>query len=196
MPTMSLLSILALAVALGMDAFAVAAAAGLALPRVTRRHVFRLAWHFGLFQFLMPIVGWLAGTTVSPHISAYDHWVAFGLLAFVGGKMLRDAFSKKEKRRMSDPTRGLMLIVLSVATSIDALAVGLSMGFLQVSVWTPAVIIGVVAAVLTVIGIQFGSRLAASPTGSLRGWRRWAEIAGGVILLLIGFRILVSHLVE
>ncbi len=184
---MSVLDILALSVALGMDAFAVAAAVGLALPRVTGRHVFRLAWHFGLFQFLMPIVGWLAGTTISSQIEAYDHWVAFGLLGFIGGKMLWDAFSKKEKRWMSDPTRGLMLVILSVATSIDALAVGLSIAFLQVSVWTPAVIIGVVAAILTVIGIQFGSRLGAR-------WRRWAEMIGGVILLLIGFRILVSHL--
>lgn len=193
---MSALEILALSIALGMDAFVVAAAVGLTLPRVTGRHVFRLALHFGLFQFLMPIVGWLAGTTVSSHIAAYDHWVAFGLLCLVGGKMLWDAFSRKEKRWMSDPTRGLMLVILSVATSIDALAVGLSLAFLRVSIWTPAVVIGVVAAILTVIGIQFGSRLAASPTGPLRGWRRWAEIAGGVILLLIGLRILVSHLVE
>ena len=189
MPTMSALEILAVSIALGMDAFAVAAAVGLILPRVTGRHVFRLAWHFGLFQFLMPVVGWLAGTTVSSYIKAYDHWVAFGLLGLIGGKMMWDAISKKEKKWVSDPTRGLMLVILSVATSIDALAVGLSIAFLQVSVWTPAVIIGVVAAILTVIGIQFGSRLAAR-------WRRLAELAGGVILLLIGLRIHVSHLVE
>ena len=117
------------------------------------------------------------------------HWVAFELLGLIGGKMLWDAFSRKEKKWVSDPTRGLMLVVLSVATSIDALAVGLSIALLQVSVWTPAVIIGVVAAILTVIGLQFGSRLAAR-------WRRLAELAGGVILWLIGIRILVSHLIE
>ena len=184
---MSLLNILGLAVGLSMDAFAVAAAAGLALPRVTKRHVLRLALHFGLFQFLMPIVGWLAGRTVSAYIDAWDHWVAFALLVLVGAKMLWDAFFRDDKKVVADPTRGLMVIVLSIATSIDALAVGLSMAFLEVSIWAPAVIIGVVAAILTMVGIQFGNRLAAK-------WRRWAEAAGGVVLLLIAFRILAAHL--
>jgi len=184
---MSLLNIFGLAVGLSMDAFAVAAAAGLALPRVTKRHVFRLAWHFGLFQFLMPIVGWLAGRTVSAHIAAWDHWVAFARLVLVGAKMLRDAFSRDDRTAAADPTRGLTGIVRSIATSIDALAVGLSMAFMEVSIWAPAVIIGVGAAILTVVGIQFGNRLAAK-------WRRWAEVAGGIVLLLIGFRILAAHL--
>jgi len=186
---LSWLNILGIAVGLAMDAFAVAVAAGLTLPRVTSRHVFRLAWHFGFFQFLMPGLGWLAGSTISTYIAAADHWVAFGLLVLIGGKMLYEAFRgrKHKTKTNSDPTKGLMLIALSVATSIDALAVGLSMAFLEVSIWLPSVVIGLVAGVMTMIGIRFGARLGA-------GWQRRAEVAGGIVLLLIGLRVLLSHL--
>ena len=170
-----------------MDAFAVSVAAGLTLDSVTPRHTFRLAFHFGLFQFAMPIFGWLAGKEVVVYISEYDHWVAFCLLAFVGGKMLWDARSSGSKFNKSDPTRGLMLVTLSVATSIDALAVGMSMAFMRISVWVPAVVIGIVAAALSGVGFTFGSRL-----GSYVG--RWAEALGGCVLLFIGTRILISHL--
>ena len=170
-----------------MDAFAVAVAAGLTLPKVTPRHVFRLAWHFGFFQFLMPVVGWLAGGRLSQYVAAFDHWVAFGLLAFIGGKMIYEAFFlSPQKRAATDPTRGWTLLVLSIATSIDALAVGLTLAFLQVAVWTPAVIIGIVAAAMTAVGICFGRRLGAR-------WQKGAEVAGGIILILIGIRIILSH---
>jgi manganese efflux pump family protein len=181
-------SIFGIAVGLAMDAFAVAVAAGLALGQLTFRRVFRLAFHFGLFQFLMPIVGWLAGRTVAPYICAFDHWVAFGLLGYVGAKMLWDARpANGDSGRAGDPTRGRMLVTLSVATSIDALAVGLSMAFLCVSVWTPSVVIGLVAAMFTGVGMWIGRRF-----GDRLG--KWAEIAGGLVLIAIGIRILVSHL--
>ena len=180
------LNILGIAVGLAMDAFVVSIAAGLTIRHLTGRHVFRLAWHFGFFQFMMPILGWLAGTTVSSYISAYDHWMAFGLLIFIGGKMLHQAFSGSEEQTRGDPTRGLMLVTLSVATSIDALAVGLSLAFLRVSIWIPSVVIGFVAGALTTVGILFGSRLGGR-------WQRGAEMVGGVILILIGLRIVVSH---
>lgn len=172
---------------LAMDAFAVAIVTGLTLAAVTPRHVFRLAFHFGLFQFLMPILGWLIGHGLSRYVEAYDHWLAFALLSYVGGKMLWEAWHGEEPDPNFDPTRGLLLVTLSIATSIDALAVGLSMAFLEVSVWGPAVVIGLVAAALTTLGIIFGSRL-----GQRVG--RWAEVAGGTVLLAIGVRILVSHL--
>jgi len=181
------LNILGIAVGLAMDALAVSIAAGLTIPRLTGRHVFRLAWHFGLFQFMMPILGWLAGTTISQHIQAYDHWLAFGLLALIGGKMLREGLAADGSQDKGDPTRGLMLVTLSVATSIDALAVGLSIAFLQVSVWVPSVVIGIVAGTLTTLGIVFGSRLG-------KRWQHRAEIAGGCVLILIGIRILISHI--
>ncbi|MCD6365022.1 MAG: manganese efflux pump [Planctomycetes bacterium] len=199
---MDLPHILAIAVALGMDALAVSIAAGAAIKRVTHRHIFRIAFHFGLFQFMMPVLGWLAGSTVSKYIEAFDHWIAFALLFIIGGKMLWDANAGilrsggrhngggpgiAHLRPGCDPTRGWMLIMLSIATSIDALAVGLSMAFLNVSIWLPSVIIGIIAGVLTVVGIRFGSRL-----GSKYG--RWADTLGGIVLIAIGVRILVSHL--
>ncbi len=145
---MTLVNMLAIAVALAMDAFAVAIASGVRLKRVSFRQFFRLAWHFGLFQALMPIIGWSAGLTVRDTIERFGHWVAFGLLVYVGLNMIREAFKLEEDaRRHKDPTRGLTLVMLSVATSIDALAVGLTISMLKVSIWTPALIIGVVAGV-------------------------------------------------
>ena len=179
--------ILLIAVGLSMDAFAVAIAAGLALDTVTPRHVFRLGFHFGLFQFMMPIIGWLAGAQLTTHIAGYDHWLAFALLGFVGGKMLWEACGTKEADGNTDPTRGVVLLTLSVATSIDALAVGLSMAFLGVAVWGPSVVIGIVTATLTAVGVWFGSRIGSR-------WSRWAEAAGGCVLILIGARLLLGHL--
>jgi putative Mn2+ efflux pump MntP len=184
---LSPLTLMGIALGLAMDAFAVSVAAGLAVAPVTRRHVFRLAFHFGLFQFLMPLAGWLAGTQLAAYVAVYDHWVAFALLSVVGAKMLWESLNHEEETTRADPTRGVMLVTLSVATSIDALAIGLSMAFLRVSVWFPAVVIGLVAAALTAAGLVFGSRLG-------RGVGHWAEALGGCVLLLIGTRILVQHL--
>ncbi len=186
---MDWLTLLGISIGFAMDAFAVSLAAGLSLPQVAPRHTFRLAFHFGLFQALMPVLGWAAGKELASHITAYDHWVAFGLLAFVGGKMLLDARSKREGDPKPDPTRGLMLVTLSVATSLDALAVGVSMAFMRVSVWIPAVVIGLVAATLSTVGISFGARLGAK-------WKQWADAAGGCILLAIGTRILLCDLLS
>lgn len=184
---MSAFSIFGIALGLAMDAFAVSIAAGLVIPLLTYRHVFRLAFHFGLFQFMMPVVGWLAGRTMAGHIGTYDHWIAFAVLTCIGGKMLWEAFRGDKDEAKDDPTRGLLLVTLSVATSIDALAVGLSMAFLNVSVWMPSVIIGLVAGVLTMFGIRFGSRI-----GGKAGTA--AQTLGGFALLIIGLRILISHL--
>jgi putative Mn2+ efflux pump MntP len=186
---LSWLNVLGIAIGLAMDAFAVSIAAGIILERVTARHVFRLSWHFGLFQFLMPIVGYLAGRTLAAQVDAYDHWFAFGLLTLVGGKMLIDAWLRDDDEDRPDPTRGWSLVTLSVATSIDALAVGLSLAFLGVPIILPSVVIGLVALLLTAVGITFGGRL-------FRHWGRGAEVLGGVVLLLIGLRVLISHLGE
>ena len=181
------ITLLGVALALAMDALAVSIAAGLTVARVTPRRTFRIAFHFGLFQFLMPVLGFSFGAQFAEHIKAYDHWIAFVLLGFVGGKMIYESFRGEEAPTTADPTRGLLLVTLSIAVSIDALAVGLSMAMLGVSVWTPAVVIGLVAAALSALGIVFGSRL-----GERVGV--WAERAGGCVLLLIGARILISHL--
>jgi putative Mn2+ efflux pump MntP len=181
------LTTLGIAVGLAMDAFAVAIVTGLNMPRVTPRHVFRIAFHFGLFQFIMPVLGWLVGKEVASRIGLFDHWIAFALLAFVGGKMLHQAWTEHKTVSRADPTRGMMLVTLSVATSIDALAVGMSFAFLHMSIWFPSAVIGVVTAVLSAIGMTGGSRFGAR-------WGRWAEAVGGCVLLFIGGKILVSHL--
>lgn len=183
---MDWISIFGIALALAMDAFAVALAAGAVLNPLTGRHLFRLGFHFGLFQALMPIGGWLVGMTVQKWIAAYDHWIAFALLVFVGGRMILEAFEEKSESNASDPTRGLTMVMLSVATSIDALAVGLSLAMLGVSVWLPAAVIGVVAGVLTVAGMLLGRRLGGS-------WGKRVEVCGGLVLCGIGLKILLEQ---
>ncbi len=186
---MTFVNILAIAVALAMDAFAVAIASGVRLKRVSLRQFFRLAWHFGLFQALMPIIGWSAGLTVRDTIERFGHWVAFGLLVYVGLNMIREAFKLEEDaRRHKDPTRGLTLVMLSVATSIDALAVGLTISMLKVSIWTPALIIGLVAGLFTVLGLYLGKSV-----GSAERLSPIAEVLGGVVLLVIAVKILIEH---
>ena len=182
------LNVFGMAIGLAMDAFAVSIAVSLILKRITPRHVFRIAFHFGLFQFMMPIVGYLAGARLTAYVAAFDHWLAFGLLVGIGGKMLVDAWRRdKDDDLESDPTRGWMLVTLSVATSIDALAVGLSLAFVEVSILYPSIVIGLVAAALSGLGIVCGGRFFAR-------WGRGAEIVGGVVLILIGIRVLVSDL--
>jgi len=183
---MDTITLLGIAVALAMDAFAVALATGLALPVMNGRHMFRLGFHFGLFQAGMPVIGWLAGMTVQAWIAAYDHWIAFSLLAFVGGKMIYEAFSDHEEDVKRDPTRGWTLVMLSIATSIDALAVGLTLAMLNVSVWLPSLVIGVTAGVLTVAGMILGRRISGI-------WGQRVEVFGGLVLCAIGMKILVEH---
>lgn len=171
-----------------MDAFAVAIVAGLTLKRMTRRHVFRLSFHFGLFQAVMPAIGWLAGRAVYQYISAVDHWIAFVLLAFVGGRMAWGAWQGGEDERPDrDPTVGWNLIILSVATSIDALAVGLSLAMIRSPIVVPSLVIGVVAAAFTATGMLLGGRLGAR-------WGRRVEFLGGLILIAIGVKIVIEHL--
>ena len=186
--TLPLFTILGIAFGLAMDAFAVSLGASAVLRRVSTRQYFRFAFHFGLFQFLMPVVGWLGGSTIAGLAAAFDHWVAFGLLALIGAKMIREALADgAEERLRGDPTRGWSLVALSVATSIDALAVGFSFAMLAVSVWYPSVIIGVVAAGMTLLGMRVGGRLG-------HRFGRMMEVIGGLVLLAIGTRILWQHL--
>jgi putative Mn2+ efflux pump MntP len=184
---MTLPSIIIIAIGLGMDAFSVAIGIGAAIGTASLAPAFRLSFHFGLFQTLMPLAGWFAGMTVAHIIEGYDHWIAFGLLAYVGGKMIVESFHEKEKIHRADPTKGLTLVLLSVATSIDALAVGLSFAFLKAPILFPSIIIGVVAFVMTMVGMVFGEKL-----GGLMGKK--VEMAGGLILIGIGVKILMEHL--
>ena len=187
---MLIFELFAIAVGLAMDAFAVSIAAGIQLGCVTGRQTFRMAFHFGLFQFFMPVIGWYAGNAAQRFISGFDHWVALGLLGFIGGKMVHGALGREdsEAEASCDPTKGMRLAGLSVATSIDALAVGLSLGVLRMGIWLPSVLIGVVAAAFTTLGIKLGCRF-----GLLFGKRM--ELIGGLILIGIGVKIVLDHTV-
>ena len=184
---MDAITLTGLALALAMDAFAVALGTGAVLSRLTGRHLFRLGFHFGLFQALMPVIGWLAGLTIIQWVEAWDHWIAFSLLAIIGGRMVYEAFSDEEKANDRDPTKGLSLVLLSIATSIDALAVGFSLSVIGVSIWMPALVIGLVAGVLTIVGMLLGGRIGDR-------WGSRVEIFGGLVLIAIGFKILIEHL--
>lgn len=178
----------ALAVALGMDAFAVAVAAGMGPFPVTRRRLFRLAFHFGLFQALMPVIGWFAGTWIRVIIMAWDHWIAFGLLLFIGVRMIFEALQPDDSRhKQHDPTKGWDLVLLSVATSIDALAVGVSLALVGTTIVTPSIVIGVVAAAMTLTGMLLGGRIPFL-TGPRIG------VVAGLVLIGIGVKILVQDL--
>jgi putative Mn2+ efflux pump MntP len=181
---MDFLTLIGLAVALAMDAFAVALSAGVLLDPITGRQLFRLGFHFGLFQGIMPVIGWLAGIGLKQFVSVYAPWIAFLLLTFIGSKMIYEAVTDHDdKRALRDPTRGMSMVMLSIATSIDALTVGFSLSLLGVSIWIPAVVIGIITAVLTVIGMLLGRRI-----GTIWGGR--VEILGGAVLIGIGLKIL------
>ena len=184
---MDAFTIVLIALGLAMDCFAVSLGIGCKSDDCHERYQFRLPFHFGLFQGGMTLIGWALGTTIVTLISKFDHWVAFGLLAFVGIKMIVESFSGDENKRPGDPSRGGTLVILSIATSIDALAVGLSLAFMEGSIWISGLVIAVVSAALSLLGLRLGGRLGAK-------FGKRMESVGGMILIGIGLRILLSHI--
>ena len=183
-----MVEIFLIAVSLALDAFAVSVSSGISIPGFGPRQAVKMGLWFGTFQFLMPLLGWLLGSSVSRYIEAVDHWVAFALLAIIGGRMvwgsLRHGAGDEEEAPSDLSAKRLCL--LAIATSIDALAVGVSMAFMSVPVLLSAVVIGVVAFVLSVVGGLAGKRL-----GAL--FQRRAELVGGLVLVGIGLKILIEH---
>ncbi len=171
-----------------MDAFAVSVAGGAGGRLHQPRSAVRLAFHLGLFQGLMPVIGWFLGSQALHLVGGFGRWVAFGLLVYIGGRMIVSSFKPADGDGpdAADPSRGWMLVGLSVATSIDALAVGISLAMVGVAIWQPAVIIGVVTAVISLAGIAIGDRVG-------RKWGSKVEIVGGVLLVVIGLRILLAN---
>jgi putative Mn2+ efflux pump MntP len=181
--------VIIIALGLAMDAFAVSITSGLTIKILRIRYAFRIALFFGLFQAVMPVMGWLAGYGMKDMITAYDHWIAFGLLGFIGGRMIYESFSKKIVDRPCDPMTIYKLLLLSIATSIDALAVGLTLSFLNVEIIMPSVIIGLVTFGLSFAGVFLGNRFG-------HFFENKIELIGGIILISIGIKILVEHLLE
>ncbi len=184
---MHLFDVMLIAVGLAMDACVVSAGAGASGRSTGHRAGFRLGFHFGLFQFLMPIVGWFAGSFIASAIAAVDHWIALAVLAVVGGRMIKGGLDSDHDPATGDPSKGWSLILLSIATSIDALAVGFSLAMIGVAIWFPAVVIGIVTAAMSIAGLHLGARL-----GARFGSRM--EVVAGIILILVGLRIVVTHL--
>lgn len=184
---MDYITLFGIAVGLAMDAFAVSIASGVTLKCFRVRYATRVALFFGVFQAVMPVIGWLAGMHVSTFFKAIDHWIAFGLLFFIGGKMIYESTIMEKTEKTCDPRNLLILTGLALATSIDALAVGFSFSLLNVSIWMPVIVIGVVTFVLSFIGVIIGTRF-----GTL--FERKIELVGGVCLIGIGVKILLEHL--
>ena len=182
-----------LAVGLAMDCFAVSIASGIVLRRVQWRAMLVMSLSFGIFQALMPLIGWTAASLFSHLIEEIDHWVAFGILGFLGVRMIREGLKEEECRESFDPTRLFVVFTFAVATSIDALAVGVSFAFVGMEgiggILSAVGIIGWVSFLMSLIGLYFGIRC-----GCRLAKRLKAELLGGVILVLIGCKILVEHL--
>ncbi|HXH33543.1 MAG TPA: manganese efflux pump MntP family protein [Plantibacter sp.] len=180
--------LLLIALGVSADAFAVALTKGLHMRRFNVRHALIIAGTFGLFQAVMPLIGWVLGTQFAPYITGIDHWVAFGLLALVGGKMLWEAFSSHDDTEQDfDRINTRQLLVLALATSIDALAIGITLAFLPGSIIEAVILIGITTFALAFLGVVIGRRVG-------QRFGKPAEIAGGVILILIGTKILIDHL--
>jgi putative Mn2+ efflux pump MntP len=181
------LVILFIAVGLAMDAFAVSIVTGSVYRELHVKHALRMALFFGGFQAVMPIVGFLAGLGLKGYISAYDHWIAFGLLLFVGGKMIHESLKIESAQKNLDPSDLPVLLALAVATSIDALAIGITLSMLTASVVVAATMIGLVTFALSYAGVAIGRRFG-------HFFESRIEIVGGLILIAIGVKILIGHL--
>ncbi|HDP24505.1 MAG TPA: manganese efflux pump [Deltaproteobacteria bacterium] len=182
-----LVTVVFIAVGLAMDSFAVSITSGSTMGKLRVRHAFRIALFFGGFQGLMPLIGYLSGLSLRTYLAHIDHWIAFGLLAGIGCKMIYESMKMGDSERNFDPTNLLVLLGLSVATSIDALAVGISLSMIKVDIIVPALVIGLITFGFSLAGVYIGKRL-----GHI--FERKIELLGGVILIGIGVKILLEHL--
>jgi len=187
---MGWISLLIIAVSLSLDAFAVAAVAAATLGAPDGHQRFRLSFHFGLFQALMLVWGWLLGAAIAHVAARYSAWIAFALLALVGGNMIRNCLfgeDEAEEHKSGDPTKGASLIMLSVATSLDALAVGVSLAMLHTQIVRASIVVGAVASINTLVGMRIGEAIG-------RMWGKRFELLGGLVLIALGVKILVDYL--
>ncbi len=184
---MGFFELAAIAVGLSMDAFAVAMCKGVARKRVSSLDMVIAGSYFGLFQAMMPLIGYLLGSSFSKYIVSFDHWIAFGLLCILGANMIRGAFSEEADGDASSSMDAKTMLVMAVATSIDALAVGITFAFLKVSIIPAVLFIGCTTFVISCIGMYLGGKL-----GKIKGFN--AELCGGAVLILIGSKILFEHL--
>lgn len=184
---MDIFAIFFIALGLAMDCFAVSVTSGLTIKKVKVLNALSIAFSFGSFQAIMPIIGWLAGVSIVHFISDFDHWLAFILLCIIGGRMIYESTKLEANENKMDPLNIYMLLMLSIATSIDALAVGLSLSFLRISIVLPSIVIGIVTFVISFFGVYVGGRIG-------HFFEQKIEMVGGLILIGIGIKILIGHL--
>jgi len=186
---MRLFEIILIAIGLSMDAFAVSVTLGLSVKKPKIKEVFIPGFYFGLFQALMPLIGFFAGISFAGKIQNYDHWIAFVLLSFIGGKMIVESFSKKEKKVNKNPFLFTKMFLLAIATSIDALAVGVTFSFFEVNIFKAIIIIGLITFCISIGGVKAGNIFGTK-------FRSKAECFGGAVLILLGLKILIEHLIN
>ncbi|MGI6003918.1 MAG: manganese efflux pump MntP family protein [Christensenellales bacterium] len=184
---MTFIELLLIAVGLSMDAFAASVCKGLCFEKFKMRHALTAGLYFGVFQALMPLIGYFLGITFAAYIDTYDHWIAFGLLAFIGGRMIAQAIRNPDCCEEDDGLHPKKMLLLAVATSIDAMAVGVSFALLDVRIVPSVITIGVTTLIISIIGVKIGHAFGGR-------FKSKAELAGGVILVLIGLKILIEHL--
>jgi putative Mn2+ efflux pump MntP len=184
---MSVVVIVFTAFALAMDAFAVSIASGITIHNLRLKHALTIALWFGLFQAVMPLLGWFLGKQVAVYVETFDHWLAFALLAFIGVKMIYEAYKIEEVEEKTNPLDLYVLFMLSVATSIDAFAVGLSLAMLKVSILLPIVVIGVITFCMSFAGVYIGDK-------SGHFFEKKIEVAAGLVLIGIGLKLLIQGL--
>lgn len=183
---MGFAELILLAVGLSMDAFAVSVCKGLSVRKLKPKHMVSVGLYFGGFQALMPVIGFLLGFKFEKYIVSVDHWIAFLLLGIIGGNMIKEALAGEEEQ-LNDDFSVRTMLTMAVATSIDALAVGISFAFLQVDIISAAITIGICTCILSIVGIVIGNVFGAK-------YKSKAELVGGIILILIGLKILLEHL--
>lgn len=183
---MGIVEITLLGIGLAMDAFAVSICKGLSMKKMNWKNAIIIALYFGIFQALMPVIGYFLGTTFEGLVTKFDHWLAFALLLAIGGSMIKEAFSKEEENK-NDKVDFKTMSVLALATSIDALAVGITFAFFEVNVLLAVTIIGLITFIISIIGVKIGNRFGDK-------YQSKAELMGGIILILLGIKILLEHL--
>jgi len=186
---MHLITVFFIAVGLAMDAGAVSLSSGITIENLKTKNAFLIASFFGFFQAIMPVIGWIVGYRLKNYITEVDHWIAFVLLAVIGGRMIYESIKKDNDKRIINPLNIYVLFTLAIATSIDALVIGIGFAFLNFSIVLPIIMIGLITFIVSFIGVFTGNRL-----GKI--FAKKIEILGGVILIIIGIKILIEHLTQ
>ncbi len=184
---MGILEIIIIGTILALDAFAISIYEGISMKKMNYKNTIIIAFYFGIFQAIMLVIGYLLGSAFSDFVASVDHWIAFILLVIIGGKMIKDSTDHKKKKKKNSKVDAKAMILLAAATSIDALAIGVTFGFLEINIFLAATIVGTITFLLSMAGVKIGNKFG-------NKLQNKAELIGGIILIIIGLKILLEHL--